>query len=113
MRRLPKSYVDREFGVGYPTTAIAAIQKYEDPFRIIQDGTHEVRANPQIIVRDPIAYLAAGEKTVTLLRSTRKRSTLIGLKADVSRAHRRVKALSQTDVGNSAGLSLTLLGRML
>eukprot|EP00973_Karenia_brevis_P015227 2082575-Karenia_brevis.AAC.1 len=71
--------------------AIAALQKDEDLFRIIHDGTHKVRVNPQIIVRDQIAYPAVGEKTAVLTRAARMRSTMLGSKADVSKAHRRVR----------------------
>eukprot|EP00973_Karenia_brevis_P037611 5190488-Karenia_brevis.AAC.1 len=91
MRKLANFEAEREFGGSYTTAAIAALQKDEDSFRIIHDGTHKVRVNPQIIVRDQIAYPAVGEKTVTLVRAARRRSTMIGLKADVSKAHRRVR----------------------
>eukprot|EP00973_Karenia_brevis_P090354 12402187-Karenia_brevis.AAC.1 len=89
MRNLSNFEAECKFGKGYPTAAIAALQKNGVSFRIIHDDTHQVRVNPRIIVRDQIADPAVGERTVTLVRAAKKRMTMIGLKAGVSEARRR------------------------
>eukprot|EP00973_Karenia_brevis_P010316 1396993-Karenia_brevis.AAC.1 len=39
MRKMTNFEAEQEFGSGYTTAAIAALQKDEDSFRIIHDGT--------------------------------------------------------------------------
>eukprot|EP00973_Karenia_brevis_P095222 12426337-Karenia_brevis.AAC.1 len=41
MRKLSNLEAENEFGKGYTTAAIAALQKDEESFRIIHDGTHK------------------------------------------------------------------------
>eukprot|EP00973_Karenia_brevis_P061099 8497194-Karenia_brevis.AAC.1 len=68
MRKLTDAEADREFGP-YHTAAIGALEKSDDTFRIIHDGTHGVRVNLEIVTRDQVAYPTVAEKTLVLTRA--------------------------------------------
>ena len=90
MREVPEEEAVKEYGEGLVTAAVGALEKGEDSFRIIHDATHGVKVNPRIKPRDQVRYPGIGEKMRILGRAARLRSTVFGLKADVSKAHRRV-----------------------
>eukprot|EP00973_Karenia_brevis_P019577 2685385-Karenia_brevis.AAC.1 len=90
MRKLTDAEAEKEFG-SFHTAAIGALEKSDDTFRIIHDGTHGVQVNLEIITRDQVAYPTIAEKTWVLTRAAASGSTLLGLKADVSKAHRRCR----------------------
>eukprot|EP00973_Karenia_brevis_P037472 5169693-Karenia_brevis.AAC.1 len=75
----------------FHTAAIGALEKSDDSFRVIHDGTHGVQADLEIVTRDQVAYPTIAEKTFVLTRAASPKSTLFGLKADVSKAHRRCR----------------------
>eukprot|EP00973_Karenia_brevis_P007400 1001093-Karenia_brevis.AAC.1 len=62
MRKLTDAEAKKEFG-SFHTAAIGALEKSDDTFRIIHDGTHGVQVNLEIINRDQVAYPTIAEKT--------------------------------------------------
>eukprot|EP00973_Karenia_brevis_P013505 1833211-Karenia_brevis.AAC.2 len=58
MRKVVNSQALKDFGFDQTTPAIAALQKNDDSFWTVHDGTHRVHTSPQIIVRDQVAYPA-------------------------------------------------------
>eukprot|EP00973_Karenia_brevis_P016842 2308440-Karenia_brevis.AAC.1 len=53
----------KEFGV-FHTAAIGALEKSDDTFRVIHDGTHGVQVNLDIVTREQVAYPTIAEKTL-------------------------------------------------
>lgn len=69
--------------------AQGAIEKADDTFRIIHDGTHDVAINPHIKIQDQLRCPSAGEGRTVMERSSEERPGVhFGLQADVSKAHR-------------------------
>lgn len=69
--------------------AQGAIEKADETFRIIHDGTHEVAINPHIKIQDQLRCPNAGEGRTVMERSSEERPGVhFGLQADVSKAHR-------------------------
>ena len=52
MRREKLEVAKAEYKDRLRIAALAALEKSEDAFRITHDGTHEVRVNPRVKVRD-------------------------------------------------------------
>ena len=71
--------------------ALAALAKGDDSFRILHDGTHKVRVNPQIRVRDQARTPTVAEQKVILNEVSKSGQARFALKMDVSKAHRRVR----------------------
>ena len=69
--------------------AIGAIEKADNSFRIIHDGTHGVRVNNQSIVRDRLRMPGPKEEKAIMRRASQKQGPYFSLQADVSKAHRR------------------------
>eukprot|EP00973_Karenia_brevis_P007456 1008229-Karenia_brevis.AAC.1 len=81
MRLEAGSVAKAEYGQHLVMAAIGALEKGDSTFRIIHDGTHEKRN--------------------ILPRAARLSQSHFGLKADVSKAHRRVK-IARCDHGHTA-----------
>ncbi|CAK0869239.1 unnamed protein product, partial [Prorocentrum cordatum] len=91
MSRMPLADARREFGPRLHVAALAALEKGTDSFRLVHDGTHGVRINPNIKPRDQVRQPGIDELRWILGRSRAEGLPLIALKADVRRAHRLVR----------------------
>ena len=69
--------------------AIGAIEKSDDTFRIIHDGTHGVRVNNESRMRDRIRMPGPREEKAIMRRASRIVGPFFTLQSDVSKAHRR------------------------
>ena len=68
-----------------------AIEKSDNSFRVIHDGTNGSGVNPQIKVRDQVRCPGAPEQKA-VMRKLRARGTRgFIMKGDASKAHRRVR----------------------
>ena len=81
-----KRYHDKELLIA----ALAAIQKTDDSFRVLHDGTHEVLVNPRIIMRDQMRCPGVPEQRALMKYAKQKGTSVFALKGDISKAHRRV-----------------------
>eukprot|EP00973_Karenia_brevis_P005004 689319-Karenia_brevis.AAC.1 len=91
MREVPLAEARAEYGNKLVMAAIGALEKDDSSFRIIHDATHGVKVNPRIRQRDQVRYPAVAEKAKILGKAAIRKMTHFGLKADVSKAHRRVR----------------------
>ena len=71
--------------------ALGALEKDDDTFRVIHDGSHGVLVNHAIVPRDQVRVPSIAELRVILYLMTLAGAKFFGLKGDVSKAHRRVK----------------------
>ena len=71
--------------------AQGAIEKDDDTFRVIHDGTHGVWINPQIVPRDQVRSPSVGEMRSLMGVIETEGLPCFTLKGDASKAHRRVK----------------------
>ena len=78
----------RKYGARLRVAALAALEKSDNSFRIVHDGTHGVGVNAQIKVLDQLRYPGPGEikRAVEALYPP-----TFCLAADISRAHRLVR----------------------
>ena len=97
---------DEEARAMYPgddlrIASLAALEKDDDTFRVVHDGTHGVMVNPETRVRDQIRNPGSPDVRGIFLHESSRRRRRILLKADVSKAHRRCKTKKQ-DWGKQA-----------
>eukprot|EP00973_Karenia_brevis_P081864 11349709-Karenia_brevis.AAC.1 len=90
MRWMSDQDATKEFG-SFTTTTIGALEKSDSTLRIFHDATHGVAVNPLIVPRDQVAYPTVAEKVLIVTRAAQCKTSLMGLKADVSKAHRRCR----------------------
>ena len=95
MRRMAKTQAVAEWGDRLHVASLAALAKSDDNFRILHDGTHSVRVNPKIKVRDQTRMPAISEKKKILSIVADQPGTRFALKGDASKAHRRVRVLRE------------------
>ncbi len=86
-----RSEAAKEWGSRLVVAGLAAIEKDDASFRVIHDGAHGARVNPRIVARDQIRSPGIAEARVVLQLSRLFAGAVLGLKGDVSKAHRRVK----------------------
>ena len=89
MVKMRLSEAKAEFKERLRIAPMGALTKSDDSVRPLHDGTHGPAVNPNLRVRDQLQSPASSDvrKVFTLLYGMRGRT--IGLKADVSKAHRR------------------------
>ena len=88
MRVEQEAAIKEEYGDDICVAALGAIEKGDNSFRIIHDGTHGVQVNPRIIQRDQVRLPGGSElKLITHFASKRGKS-VFGLSGDISKAHR-------------------------
>eukprot|EP00973_Karenia_brevis_P068108 9475650-Karenia_brevis.AAC.1 len=71
MRHEAESVAKAEYGQHLVMAASGALQKADNTFRIIHDGTHGVHVNPRIKPRDQGRYPGIPEKRKILSRAAR------------------------------------------
>ena len=99
--RVSRADAEAEWGDKLAIAGLAAIAKGEDSWRVIHDGTHAVKVNPKIKVRDLVRYPSVAEQR-RILEDTRDRpSPHFIFKGDISKAHRRVR-VRRSDWGQQA-----------
>ena len=89
MRRERLEVAQAEYGDRLRIAALAALEKSEDSFRIIHDGTHDVLVNPSVKVRDQTRSPGIGEVETIHQRNRQRGGSHFALKEDVGAAHRR------------------------
>jgi hypothetical protein len=95
MKEIPVEEGRRRYGSELLVAAIGAIEKSDESFRVIHDATHGVKINPRIRQRDQVRSPGLAEAN-TIMRQARKQGlSLLGLKGDVSKAHRRCRVREQ------------------
>lgn len=87
MAKMPEDKAIQQLGPGLVVAAVGAIEKADSSFRVIHDGTHDVKVNNRIVVRDLCGNPGHRELKVHNELSQNKGSSL-GLVGDVKRAHR-------------------------
>ena len=85
----------REWAENLHVASLAALAKADDSCRILHDGTHGVKVNPRIRVRDQIRMPSVAEQKVILQEVADTQLSRFALKGDVSKAHRRVRVRRQ------------------
>ena len=90
-----------EWGRDLKIASLGDIVKADDSLRILHDGTHGVLVNPEIRQRDQVPTPGIGEEKVVQHDLSKRGTSAFGLKADVSKAHRRFK-LCRKDWGLAA-----------
>ena len=91
MRRVRKQQAEKEYGDSLLIAGLAAIEKSDESFRVIHDGTHGVKVNPKIKLRDQTRSPTIAEGRTVLGENMERGGTHFSLKGDVRSAHRRVK----------------------
>jgi hypothetical protein len=81
--------------------ALADIEKSDDSFGVVHDGTHGVKANLRIRPMDQCHFPGIADKQFIIRRAQDEKISLLGIKADVSKAHRRL-VLGRLDIGLQA-----------
>jgi hypothetical protein len=72
-------------------TAQGAIEKSDDTFRILHDGTHGVRINNEIQVRDQLDFSGPGDAAATMQSSLEEANGVqFAIAGDIKKAHRKV-----------------------
>ncbi len=89
--RVCRAEASEVWGSRLVVAGLAAIEKGDSSFRVTHDGTHGVWVNPRIVARGQIRSPGIAEARVALQLSRRFTGAALGLKGDVSKAHRRVK----------------------
>jgi len=91
MIRLPLEGAKAEWADNLHVAPLAALAKSDDSFRILHDGTHGVKVNPRIRVRDQIRMPSVAEQKFILKDVSDTELSRFALKGNVSKAHRRVR----------------------
>ena len=91
----------KEYGDSLKIGALLVEDKAGGEIRLLHDGTHIVRANPSVMVRDQHGCPTIVEKSCVLQRALVKREPRLGLKTDVKSAHRTFK-IARCDQGSQA-----------
>ena len=68
---------------GLVMAALGGIEKSDDSFRVIHDGSHGVKVNQRIRPRDQMRFPGIAEKSFILSRSQWTERSLFGIKAVV------------------------------
>lgn len=95
MVEMPLDVAKRKFGEDLALASLGAISKKDGSVRVIHDGTHGVRVNPDIVVRDQLRTPTAGDLQTVLQALP---GAWFGLSGDVARAHRLVR-VAEADWG--------------
>ena len=91
-KRLSWTYVARElFGESLKFAPMGAIRKDDGTVRTLHDGTHSSAANPNQRIRDQLKCPGSNDVRYVLAFLHGAPGRTWGLKADVSKAHRRYK----------------------
>ena len=98
MAKLTAQEVAAEWQESLKIASLGDIQKADGTLRIIHDGTHGVLLNPEIRQRDHAPTPGIGEERRLQEDLSSRGTSAFGLKADVSKAHRRFK-LQRRDWG--------------
>ena len=94
MVEVPEKQAQEEYpGDKLRIASLGAIEKGEEDWRIIHDGTHGVDLNPQIRPRDQQQLPAAPDEQRVLQETADSGEAAFALAGDVSKAHRRVLVL--------------------
>ena len=88
MVKMPQVAAQDRYGAGLRIASLGAIQKADNSFRVIHDGTHGTGVNGNIHVRDQLVCPTAGD--VRQAMRSLENATFV-LTADVKRTHRLVK----------------------
>ena len=88
MLKMELEEASRIYGAQLRVASLGAIQKADESFRVVHDGTHGIGVNGNIKVRDQLACPSAGELRQVL--QVLEKPTFV-LTADIKRAHRLVK----------------------
>jgi len=91
MQRVSLAAAQEEFGSRLAIASLGALEKSDDTFRVIHDGSHAVRVNPGIRPRGQVRMAGVGELKVVQGRNRRHGGAHFLLLGDFSKAHRRVK----------------------
>ena len=91
MVRMSLAEARRKYGAALRIAPQGAIEKQDNSFRAIHDGTHGPGVNPNIRIRDQIRFPSGGEAKRALEWCSEQPGATWGLTADVSKAHRRFK----------------------
>ena len=89
MYRVSDEEATNTWGSSLRIAAQGAILKKDDSFRIVHDGTHGVRVNPEIKPRDQVRRPTAGDFKTQMEVLEERAEVNFALEADVSKAHRR------------------------
>ena len=76
-------------GTDLRIASIGAIEKSDESFRIIHDGTHGVQVNNEARMRDRIRMPGPREEKEIIRRASQESGPFFSIQADVSKAHRR------------------------
>ena len=60
MTRISRKKAEAEWGSELHVASLAALAKGDETFRILHDGTHGVKVNPKIRVRDQSRFPSSG-----------------------------------------------------
>ena len=91
MVEIKEADAEQEYGCLPLVAALGAIEKEDDTFRVIHDGSHGVRVNHAIVPRDQVRVPSVAEIRLMLYFMMTSKGKYFGIKGDVSKAHRRVK----------------------
>ena len=81
-----------KYGQRLRVASLGAIQKTDETFRVIHDGTHGTGVNNHIFMKDQIACPTAGDLKQALRELE---GATFAFSADVKRAHRLVRVSQQ------------------
>jgi hypothetical protein len=95
-----------EYGDSLKIAALLAEDEADGEFRLLHDGTHRVRVNPSIVVRDQHGCPSIAEKNCIFQRALGKREPRLRLKTDVKSAHRKRDATKGARRARSVAMSL-------
>ncbi len=86
---------EAEFRSRYPkdrvlVAAQGALEKSDNSFRVIHDGTHGVSINPNVIPRDQTRMPGSSDLRSAMAEDATHGGAFFSLQADIKKAHRRV-----------------------
>ena len=91
MRRMTYGAAQAKYGTRLRVASLGALEQGEGEFRVIHDGTHGVRVNAAIRVRDKEACPSAHDLVAALdYEITQESEGVFTLALDISKAHRRI-----------------------
>ena len=92
MRRMTEEAAREEYPDGRLRIAsLGALEKDDESFRVIHDGTHGAWVNPETRVRDQVKNPGSPDVRAVLQEKAKKRRRRIALKGDARKAHRRCR----------------------
>ena len=95
MVRMPRSEAQVEWGNRLRIASSGDIQKSDGSLRIHHDGTHGGAGESGDPAAGSGAHSGIGEEKVVQIDLPKRGTTAFGLKADVSKAHRRFKLIRE------------------